>query len=121
MRTHLGPVSILLRLEGAALLLSGILGYALTYDGWLLFVVLFLVPDLSFIGYVAGPRWGSVVYNVAHTFTLPAIVIAYGLLTPAPLAVSIGGVWIAHIGLDRLIGYGLKYAGGFKETHLNRV
>lgn len=83
--------------------------------------MLFLAPDLSFVGYLAGPRWGSVAYNGAHTATLPALVVAYGLLAPAPLAVSIGGIWIAHIGLDRLVGYGLKYASGFKETHLNRV
>ncbi len=121
MGTPFGPVSILLRLEGAALLLLGVLGYALTYDGWLLFVVLILAPDLSMLGYAAGPRWGAVVYNTAHTTTLPAIVVASGLLATAPLAVSIGGIWLAHIGLDRLIGYGLKYASGFRDTHLNRV
>jgi len=115
------PISILLRLEGAVLLLLGVLGYALTHDGWLPFVVLILAPDLSMLGYAAGPRWGSVAYNAVHTITLPAVVVAYGLGVAAPLAVSIGGVWIAHIGLDRLIGYGLKYASGFQDTHLNRV
>lgn len=121
MRTRLSPVSILLRLEGLAMLALGILGYGLTYEGWLLFVVLFLAPDLSLIGYVGGPRWGSALYNVIHTSTLPAIAVAYGLLAQTPSAVTIGAVWLAHIGLDRLIGYGLKYASGFTETHLHRV
>jgi len=121
MGTRLGPVAILLRLEGAALLLLGLLGYALTHDGWLLLVAMFLAPDLCFVGYLAGPRWGSVAYNAVHTTTLPAILVAYGLLSSLPLAVSLGSIWIAHIGLDRLIGYGLKYASGFKATHLKRV
>lgn len=121
MSTRPSLVSVLLRLEGLALLGLGVLGYALTRDGWLLFVVLILAPDLSMIGYAAGPRWGSIAYNLVHTTTWPALAIGYGLLATAPLAVSIGAVWLAHIGLDRLIGYGLKYPSGFKETHLHRV
>ena len=121
MTTRSSLVSVLLRLEGLALLGLGVLGYALTRDGWLLFVVLLLAPDLSMIGYAAGARWGALLYNVAHTSVFPALLIGYGLLTPASLAVAIGAVWLAHIGLDRLIGYGLKYPSGFQETHLHRV
>lgn len=120
-RTRLSPMSIVLRLEGAALLLIGVLGYALTYDGWVLLVVLFLAPDIAFVGYLAGPWWGALAYNALHTSTLPIVLAAYGLVMPTPLAVSIAGIWLAHIGLDRLVGYGLKYASGFKATHLHRV
>ena len=30
-------------------------------------------------------------------------------------------IWIAHIGLDRALGYGLKYATGFGDTHLGHI
>lgn len=121
MRPRLSPMSIMLRLEGAAHLLIGILGYALTHDGWGLLVVLFLAPDVAIVGYLAGPRWGALAYNALHTSTVPIVVGAYGLVMSTPLAVSIAGIWLAHIGLDRLVGYGLKYASGFNANHLHQV
>jgi hypothetical protein len=30
-------------------------------------------------------------------------------------------IWLAHIGFDRALGYGLKYASGFGFTHLGRI
>jgi hypothetical protein len=30
-------------------------------------------------------------------------------------------IWAAPIGFDRLLGYGLEDATGFKDTHLGRV
>jgi hypothetical protein len=112
-----GPKAIL-RLEGGVVLAVAAAAYAQTDAGWLLFALLFLVPDVSMLGYLAGRRIGAVAYNLGHSYLGPAALAAYGLWSGAPLMVSIALIWVAHIGFDRLMGYGLKYAGGFKSTHL---
>jgi hypothetical protein len=111
----------LLRLEGAALMLAGIAFYAHLSMGWLLFLVLFLVPDLSMLGYVAGPRAGAAIYNCFHSTLLPFALLAAGALTASSPTIGGAAIWLAHIGFDRLLGYGLKYAAGFSETHLGRI
>jgi hypothetical protein len=113
--------AILLRLEGAALLVAAVLLYREHDASWLLFAVLLLAPDLSMLGYLAGTRIGAIVYNIAHTTVLPIALGVSGLLAGGDLAVAIALVWLAHIGLDRMIGYGLKYPDAFKATHLARV
>ncbi len=120
MKATLPPV--LLRVEGATLLVLSILLYDLNNGGgWLLFVLLFLVPDLSMLGYLAGRRAGAVAYNLFHTYALPGLLAVFGLLVGDPLVVSVALVWSAHIGFDRMVGYGLKYPTGFFDTHLHRL
>ena len=111
---------ILLRLEGAVILALSVLLYSINGESWLLFVLLFLVPDLSMLGYLSGPRKGAASYNLFHTYILPGLLAALGLLTESPLLVSLALVWFAHIGFDRMVGYGLKYPTGFFDTHLHR-
>lgn len=108
-----------LRVEGLVVAAVAVGAY-LTLDGpvWML-AALALAPDLSMLGYVAGPRVGSVVYNTAHTYTLPLALGSAGLLTGARLALLVALVWSAHLGADRALGYGLKHESGFKDTHLS--
>ncbi|GIV98233.1 MAG: hypothetical protein KatS3mg057_2890 [Herpetosiphonaceae bacterium] len=116
-----GMPRVWLRLEGLAILLMSILLYALQHQGWLLFAVLFFAPDLSIAGYLAGPGAGSLLYNVAHSYVIPALLAGLGLVWASPLVVALALIWTAHIGFDRFLGYGLKYPGSFKETHLGRL
>ena len=116
-----GVPRLVLRAEGAAILLVAALLYDKTGSSWWTFAILFLAPDLSFLGYLAGPRVGAITYNVAHTLILPLLLAAAGMMLPAFTLVPLGLIWIAHIGLDRLLGYGLKYAAGFGYTHLGRI
>ena len=88
---------------------------------WWLFALLFLVPDLSFLGYLAGPRIGAMVYNAAHTTLLPIIPGVGAVTFSSPMARAMTLIWLAHIGLDRALGYGLKYGTGFSFTHLGRI
>lgn len=111
----------LLRLEGLALLAAAVAIYANRDDGWLLFAALFLAPDLSMLGYVASTRVGAATYDAVHTTLLPIVIGLAGYLDGADLAVQLALIWLAHIGLDRLLGYGLKYPTAFKDTHLQRV
>jgi hypothetical protein len=111
----------LLHLEGAVLLAMTLLLYAQHGGNWWLFLILILAPDLAALGYLAGPKVGAAIYNLAHTYLLPAALAAYGLLTINSLAIDLALIWFAHIGADRMLGYGLKYPTAFKDTHLNRV
>jgi len=111
----------LLRLEGVAVAFASIALYFNAGYPWWLFLVLVLAPDLSMIGYAAGPKVGAAAYDIAHTYSLPIAIGAIGVIADAETAVQISLIWIAHIGVDRAIGYGLKYPSGFKDTHLQRV
>lgn len=112
-----GGVRTLLRLEALALCAATLVLYARFGHGWRLFAAVFLAPDLSFLGYLAGARVGAVAYNAAHSLVGPLALAVVGLALPGP-ALALALVWIAHIELDRALGYGLKYADGFALTHL---
>ena len=113
--------AVLVRIEGAVMLALSILLYGLNGNSWLLFVVLFLVPDLSMLGYLGGPRIGAVSYNLLHTYAPPGLLAAFGLLTGSSLLVSVALICFSHIGFDRMVGFGLKYPTGFFDTHLHRL
>jgi hypothetical protein len=111
----------LLRAEGLTAFLAATAAYvALSGSPWL-YLLLALAPDLSMLGYLAGPRVGSYVYNAAHTYAVPVGVIGLGVWTATPLATFVGLVWVAHVGADRVVGYGLKYPTEFGDTHLGRL
>ena len=116
-----GGVVSLLRLEGLAVLAAALSAYAFIGGSWLLFALLLLAPDLTMIGYRFGPVVGAVAYNAAHTYLAPAALGAAGLALGAPTMQALALIWIAHIGLDRALGYGLKYATGFGDAHLGRI
>src|SRR5262250_3079234 len=112
---------LLLHIEGALIFLATILFYRHLHASWLLFAVLFLAPDLFMTGYLAGPRIGAACYNFAHTYLTPAALIAIAVLAAKPILLSIATIWICHIGFDRMLGFGLKFPAGFKDTHLQHV
>jgi hypothetical protein len=116
-----GGLRILLRLEGLALFAGMTLLYAVWGGSWWGYGALFLAPDLSFIGYLGGPKAGAIAYNVAHSYMAPIALMIAGLALTEPLLLSIAMIWLAHIGFDRALGYGLKYAAGFGFTHLGRI
>lgn len=110
------------RAEGAIILLAASTLYFVLGNNALMFFVLFFIFDLSFAGYLAGPKVGAVVYNLAHTITIPLLLIAIGVTSQDLLpAASFGLIWLAHIGFDRAAGYGLKYPDGFTHTTLGWI
>lgn len=113
--------ALLLRVEGLALAAAAVTLYFHEGFGLWLFLALVLAPDLTMVAYLAGPRAGALAYDVAHTTALPLALGAAGVLGGADLCVQLALVWATHIGVDRLIGYGLKYPSAFKDTHLQRV
>jgi Domain of unknown function (DUF4260) len=83
--------------------------------------LLLLAPDLAMLAYLAGPRAGALVYNLAHTYALALPLALAGFFVGSAVASALALIWIAHIGLDRMLGYGLKYASGFGDTHLGHI
>ena len=114
------PVLLFLRLEGLALAAVSAVLYARTGSSWWLFAALWLVPDLSMLGYLVSPCWGARCYNAIHTTVTPITLALAALLLHAAGPLPYALIWLNHIGVDRLLGYGLKYPAGFGFTHLGR-
>lgn len=114
-------VDIVLRVEAVALFVAGVLLY-LQLNGhplWLL--PLLLAPDVSMVGYFRGPRLGAATYNLLHNLAIGLALLAVGWFAAiAPLAL-VGAILIAHVGMDRALGYGLKLPTDFRDTHLGRI
>ena len=116
-----GGVKILLRLEGLTLFAGMTLLYAIWGGSWWIYAILFLLPDLSFAAYLADAKTGATVYNAAHSYMAPVALMTTSFALASPLWLSIAMIWLAHIGIDRALGYGLKYGAGFTFTHLGRI
>jgi len=118
--TTKGGVRFVLRLEGLCVLTAALIAYSKLGFGWGTFALYFLVPDISLIGYLAGSKIGAISYNLVHSYIGPMILLGVGLVS-IPALYCVGLIWIAHIGFDRALGYGLKYADGFRFTHLGNI
>lgn len=109
-----------LKAEGLAVFALSSLVYFLSGAPWWLYLVLILAPDLAMLGYLAGPTAGARIYNLAHTYIAPAILFVIGAILASP-AIAVAVIWCAHIGMDRMMGYGLKYPTAFADTHLGAI
>jgi hypothetical protein len=111
---------LLQRLEGLAALGLAIVAYAALGQSWLVFALLLLAPDLVMLGYLHSPRLGALSYNLGHSYVAPALLARLGLAV-GPLAYGLAAIWVAHIGMDRALGYGLKLGASFDQTHLGPI
>jgi hypothetical protein len=111
----------LLHAEGAVVLIVSFAAYHELNGSWLLFFLLFLWPDLFMLGYLANARIGASLYNLVHTYTMPLLLGTVAVFEQWHPTLLFTLIWTAHIGLDRALGYGLKYPTFFKDTHLQRV
>lgn len=109
------------RLEGLLILITSLVLYTdQTTVIWPFFAAI-LVPDISMVGYLINTRIGAFVYNLGHSLVFPLLL----LLLTVPLdniwLLYIATVWMGHIGIDRLMGFGLKYNDSFRHTHLGII
>lgn len=121
MQSVSGGVKALLRLEAFAVLVAAVGLYAAKGGEWSYFAVFFLLPDLALLVYLIGPRSGAAAYNVSHSYLGSLILLFAGFNFHVDILVFAGLIWVAHIGFDRALGYGLKYSAGFRHTHLGRI
>lgn len=108
-----------LRLDGLTLFGAALALFATTHQPWWLIPAVILLPDLFMVGYLSGTRVGAFVYNLGHSYPLPAIMTLAGVAGHHPLTTALGLLWLAHIGMDHLARYGLKYDASFGHTHLS--
>lgn len=116
-----GTIRLILRLEGLCVLVAALLAYNRLGFGWGTFALCFFIPDISFLGYLAGSRIGAIAYNAAHSYIGAITCLVASFLLPSPALLCAGIIWCAHIGFDRMLGYGLKYSAGFGFTHLGLI
>lgn len=114
-------VDLAIRLEWVAAGAVAIILYAMTGASWWLFALFILAPDLSMLGYLAGPRVGAVAYNALHILIVPLGLALAGYVLGTATMTAVALIWIAHIAIDRALGYGLKLSTGFQDTHLGRI
>lgn len=112
---------LFLHLEGLGLLAGSVFFYTNQQFGWGWFALFLLTPDLVMLVYMINKHWGEVSYNLVHTTIFPLILTVVSVLAGSSLGLQISLIWLAHIGMDRLVGYGFKYPGSFKETHFSRI
>ena len=111
----------ILRLEELAGFLFSIYLFSLLSYPWWVYLLLFLTPDLSILGYAAGPRVGAFTYNLVHHKAVSLGLIILGGLLSVPVISLAGAVLLGHSSLDRVVGYGLKHSDSFKHTHLGAI
>lgn len=116
-----GRVRTVLRAEGLLIFIAALYFYHDAALSWRQFAVLFLVPDLSLLGYLAGARIGAFMYNIAHSYIGAIATLLLSLLFNQLALLPLALIWIAHIGFDRTLGYGLKFGTGFRDTHLGVI
>jgi hypothetical protein len=114
-------IKILLRLEGMVTFILLTLIYYSTGNSLKQFIILFFLPDLSMLGYLVNNRMGSIIYNIGHSYLIPMLIACCLIITDKTNYLYLVYIWVAHIGFDRMLGYGLKYSESFYVTHLGNI
>lgn len=116
----MNPIA-LQRFEGFVFLVLALWLHTALGASWWIFALFVLVPDISMLAYLKNARWGALAYNAAHTYAAPILGFIAGYLLNEPYLMYGSVAWFAHIGADRLLGFGLKLPTDFKDTHLGRI
>ncbi|HHQ5112497.1 TPA: DUF4260 domain-containing protein [Staphylococcus aureus] len=111
----------LIRLENAFVFIIAVIVYFMFGFSLWLFLIFLLVPDISMLGYLYNNKIGSYIYNIGHSYIIPILITLLYLAMGVDLLLGIALIWLAHIAMDRTIGYGLKYTVGFDKTTIQKV
>ena len=120
-RPHLSMPRLFLHAEGLAVFIIALVLYARGGYSWWTFALLLLTPDLAFLFHLVNPRIGNTVYNIVHTYIFPVALALFSAETGNPLGLQLALIWLAHIGMDRAVGYGFKYPDETKKTHFSAI
>ncbi|HDR4422007.1 TPA: DUF4260 domain-containing protein [Bacillus cereus] len=111
----------IVHIEGLVVFLATIYVYSIYEFSWIIFLVFLLAPDLSMLAYGINNHVGAKIYNIFHTYNISIVIAIIGVYFKIDTVIMIGLIWTAHIGMDRMCGYGLKYETDFKDTHIQRL
>lgn len=120
-------VKIILKIENFLVFVAALYYYFSINDysffeirNWMIFLLILFAIDLSMIGYLFNKKIGAIIYNLGHSYIFAFLIILYGMIYSIQIT-SLGLIFYAHIGMDRFLGFGLKYPSGFKDTHIQKV
>ncbi|MBN8089130.1 DUF4260 domain-containing protein [Vibrio vulnificus] len=116
-----GTVKTILQIEGGCIFIASMFFYSANFDDWITFSALFFFPDIAILGYLISSKVGAIAYNCTHSLIGAGILLLTSIALSFELAKVISIIWFAHIGFDRMLGYGLKYSSNFKDTHLGII
>lgn len=114
-------IARILKSEALMFFIATIWSYYLIGASWWIFFIFILIPDVFMLGYLKNSKLGAMTYNIGHTYTVPLILLGLYILLRNPIFLPISIIWIAHISIDRMLGFGLKSNSGFKHTHLGEI
>ena len=117
--TVVGAPRLWLLIEGLTLLIGSVVAFSTTHESWWLAIAVLFVPDVFAAGYAFGARLGAHLYNLAHATPLPALLVGLGWWRHHSIVLALGVIWLGHIGMDRMLTFGLKYPDHFTHTHLS--
>ena len=109
----------ILRAEGLAYALVSAALLWQSSPSFAVVVIVLVAPDAAMVAYAAGPVVGAVAYNLSHSTIGPLLLGGVGLFAASRITVEVALLWLAHIGVDRALGFGLKHRTGFDDTHLS--
>jgi len=112
---------LFLHLEGLVILAGSLILYSHLDFKWSIFILLLFVPDLPLLIYGIDKRFASIAYNIVHSIIPPLVLVLLSYFNNFQFGVQLSLIWLAHIGLDQVFGYGFKYLGHTKETHFSRI
>jgi len=110
-----------MHVDGLALLAGSLVFYANLNFNWVTFALLLFTPDLPLILYGVNKQMASIAYNLVHSLVFPILLLVTSHFADNIVGIQLSLIWLAHIGMDRVFGYGFKYLGRMKETHFSRV
>tara|TARA_Y100001963_G_C6551528_1_gene340062 strand:- start:219 stop:563 length:345 start_codon:yes stop_codon:yes gene_type:complete len=110
-----------LKLEELLQFALGIYLFSTLSYTWWWFLVLILLPDICMLDYLVNTKTGALTYNVFHHKGLAILFFLAGIYFEIEVMQLIGIILFSHAALDRIFGYGLKYADNFKNTHLGHL
>ena len=90
------------------------------FDWWWM-IVLFLIVDISAVGYALGSKVGAFTYNLGHSLVGPGLLAVAYIFTTNEAVLFVTLIWLFHIFVDRALGYGLKHDTSFNHTHLGPI
>ena len=88
---------------------------------WWTWIILFLLPDVSMLGYLINTSVGAISYNLFHHKFIAILILGIGWYMSIPIVTLSGLLLYGHSSFDRVMGYGLKYFDSFKHTHLGTL
>lgn len=125
-------MKLILKLEELAMWMLSIIALLFSGVEWWWYLIMFIGPDISMLGYLIGNKMGAWSYNLFHHKGIAILILLLGFTMNLPndgpsklpetdLLIYVGIILFGHSSMDRFFGYGLKYENGFKFTHLGEI